>query len=341
MVIHVVTDDAPVYRRRLPTSGASPSLGGWGARILNDFTPIGSEQVVVKHRHSGFVDTRLDLLLRANDIQRIVIAGVATHCAVDCTARDASMRDYDVVVAEDCVAEASRERHDAALRKLAQSFGVVLPAADLIAVWDASECHATSWQLASKQARVLRDRQARLDPVHTALVLIDAHGGPAPGIAALLQQARANQVMVVHIETDLAEASASDVQLFLRQRSAAGGGGGPAGAAVADLASLGAEQVVVKHRLDAFVDTGLEKLLRVNGIRTVVIAGTDTPGAIDSTARQASMRDFYVFVAEDCVTAPTDEQHLHRASLQTLAARFAEVCAASSVTACWGGAPAR
>jgi len=336
----VVTSNtlAETYNRRGFTQSQCLD-GSWGAEWYGVSPRKAPNEIELsKHRFSPFWDTPIDLYLRSNNIRSVVVTGVVTSGCVDSTARDAFFNDYYVVVAEDCVAEASRERHDAALGKLAQSFGTVLPATDLIAVWDASEYHATSWRLQSKQARVLRDRQARLDPAHSALVLIDARGGPVPEIAELVQQARANHVMVVHVETDLAEASTSDVQLFLQQRHAAGGGCGPAGAATADLAPRGEEPVVVKHRLDAFVDTGLEKLLRVNGIRTVVIAGTDTPGAIDSTARQAAMRDFYVVIAEDCVTAKACEQHLHQASLQTLAARFAEVCGASAVTACWGAA---
>lgn len=333
----VVTSNAlaETYNRRGFTQSQCLD-GSWGAEWYGVSPRKAPNEIALsKHRFSPFWDTAIDLYLRSNNIRSVVVTGVVTSGCVDSTARDAFFNDYYVVVAEDCVAEASRERHDAALRKLAQAFGIVLPAADLIAAWDAAEARATSWHVQSKQARVLHDRRARLDPAHTALVLIDAHAAPVAGVTALLRQARAHQVMVVHVTTDLAEASASDVQLFLQQRQATDAGGGPDGAAAVELAPQGEEQVVVKHRVDAFVDTGLEKLLRVNGIRTVLLAGTDTPGAIDSTARQAAMRDFYVIVAEDCVTARAGEQHLHQASLRILAARFAEVCAASAVTDCW------
>lgn len=296
------------------------------------------EIVLSKHRFSPFWDTAIDLYLRSNKIRSVVVTGVVTSGCVDSTVRDAFFNDYYVVVAEDCVAEASRERHDAALRKLAQAFGTVLPAADLIAAWDGTHDRATSWRLESKQARVLHDRQARLDPAHTALVLIDVHGAPADRIAPLLRQARANRVMVVHVVTERGEASESDVQLFLRQRDAAGGGCGSAAAMAAGCVPSGEERVVAKHRPDAFLDTGLEKLLRVNGIRTVILAGTDMPGAIDSTARQAAMRDFYVVVVADCVKTRREEHYLHDASLRILAARYAEVCPAAAVASCWAEA---
>jgi ureidoacrylate peracid hydrolase len=325
---------AETYHRRGFTQSQCLD-GSWGAAWFGVSPRTAPNEIELsKHRFSPFWDTAIDVFLRSNAIRSVIVTGVVTSGCVDSTARDAFFNDYYVVVAEDCVAEASQDRHEAALRKLAQSFGVVLPAAELIAVWDASECRAESWRLQSKRARMLRDRQARLHPGHTALVLIDARDGATAQTAALLRQARANRVMVVHVDSDLSEASTSDVQLFLQQGAVAGSASEPA----AEAAPRGDEQTIVKHRLDAFVDTGMEKLLRVNGIRTVVIAGHDTPGAIDSSARQAAMRDFYVVVAEDCVTPRANQQHLHQASLQTLAARFADVCTASAVTDCWAAA---
>jgi nicotinamidase-related amidase len=77
---------------------------------VENLKPLEDEPVVVKHCYNAFVDTRLDLLLRSNDIRTVILPGVATHCCVESTARDAAMRDYYVVVPEDGVAVRGKQR---------------------------------------------------------------------------------------------------------------------------------------------------------------------------------------------------------------------------------------
>jgi nicotinamidase-related amidase len=45
------------------------------------------------------------------------------------------------------------------------------------------------------------------------------------------------------------------------------------------------EPIVVKHRISPFIGTGLETLLRANGIDTLVLAGVHTSGVVLSTVR--------------------------------------------------------
>ena len=82
---------------------------------------------------------------------------------------------------------------------------------------------------------------------------------------------------------------------------------------------------VVKRRYSAFADTPLELLLRASGIRSIIVGGVTTNGAIESTVRDASTRDFHVIVAEDCVASQDQHADMHAASLKTLSAHFAQV----------------
>jgi len=84
------------------------------------------------------------------------------------------------------------------------------------------------------------------------------------------------------------------------------------------------EWIVTKHRASAFVDTRLELLLRSNGIASVLVVGVCTQCAVESTVRDAAMRDYHVVVAHDAVTAYGDTMHLHAASLETMARYFAD-----------------
>jgi nicotinamidase-related amidase len=67
--------------------------------------------VIEKPRQSAFYRTSLGDDLVARGIDAVAIAGVTTNCCVDTTARDAYMRDLDVVVLSDGVAAFGRERH--------------------------------------------------------------------------------------------------------------------------------------------------------------------------------------------------------------------------------------
>lgn len=98
---------------------------------------------------------------------------------------------------------------------------------------------------------------------------------------------------------------------------------------------LPGEKVVVKHRYSAFVHTNLELLLRTNGIRHLTIIGAYTNVCIDTTARDASMRDFFVTVPSNCVVS--DNEKLHHNALELLQGTFAEVVHAVEVKKQWKG----
>src|SRR5919199_4638857 len=57
---------------------------------------------------------------------------------------------------------------------------------------------------------------------------------------------------------------------------------------------LAGEYVVTKHRYSAFVGTDLEQVLRALRCRSVIMTGEATNVCVESTARDAYMRDFFV-----------------------------------------------
>jgi nicotinamidase-related amidase len=73
---------------------------------------------IVKKRYSAFFGTFLDAVLKSEGVTRCVIAGVNTHACVRMTAIDAYQRDYDVVIASDCVDSWDAEHHEVTLRYL-------------------------------------------------------------------------------------------------------------------------------------------------------------------------------------------------------------------------------
>ena len=63
--------------------------------------PQEDDIVIVKRRFSAFVGTELDLILRSNEIDTLIIGGVVTDVCCESTARDARMRDYKVIFLSD------------------------------------------------------------------------------------------------------------------------------------------------------------------------------------------------------------------------------------------------
>lgn len=131
----------PWLRFMIVRYGMDPDRGctvqdTWGGEILSEVAPAKSEIVVRKWRSNSFIGTNLDLVLRAHEIKTVVITGVVTQGCVESTAREASFRDYYVVVLEDCVATYDRELHEASL-KIMRTRVDVAPADDVLRVWQA------------------------------------------------------------------------------------------------------------------------------------------------------------------------------------------------------------
>jgi len=93
-----------------------------GHEFVADLAPLPGEIVVRKYRSSAFWGTNLELLLRSNGIQTVVVGGCTTEGCVESTARDAMFCDHYVVVAGDCVGSDDKEQHDASMLLMGHRF---------------------------------------------------------------------------------------------------------------------------------------------------------------------------------------------------------------------------
>ena len=92
--------------------------GTAGCDLLRELDYSSADTMIVKKRYSAFFGTDLDAVLSKIQPDMLVIAGVNTHACVRMTAIDAYQRDYDVIVAAECVASSDIEHHDVTLRYL-------------------------------------------------------------------------------------------------------------------------------------------------------------------------------------------------------------------------------
>jgi ureidoacrylate peracid hydrolase len=85
---------------------------------------------VSKNRYSALIgkSSNLQETLREKGIDTVLIAGTKTNVCCECTARDAMMLDYKVVMLSDCTATLSDEEQRATLENMIQQFGDVLTA---------------------------------------------------------------------------------------------------------------------------------------------------------------------------------------------------------------------
>lgn len=105
-----------------------------GQEIIAELAPEPGDLVVRKYRSSGFWGTNLDMLLRSNGIETVIVTGCTTEGCVESTARDAMFKDYYVVLPEDCVASDDPRQHEASLFLMRHRFDVV-SSDDILTIW--------------------------------------------------------------------------------------------------------------------------------------------------------------------------------------------------------------
>ncbi|WP_439695106.1 isochorismatase family cysteine hydrolase [Mucilaginibacter sp. AW1-7] len=93
-------------------------------------TPAANELVVVKRRVSAFTGSDLEVILRAQQIQHIVLTGIDTSGVVLSTLREAADKDYRITVLADCCGDADEEVHCVLTTKVFVSQAEVMTLAD-------------------------------------------------------------------------------------------------------------------------------------------------------------------------------------------------------------------
>jgi len=141
-VIHVQVG----FRPKLPEVGARNPLfsaiksspqhqklfqGALGA-IHPALTPQADDIVITKHRVDAFNGTDLDMILRANDIDTLILFGIATSGVVLSTLLHAADADYRVVVIQDCCADLDPEVHACLVEKVFPRQGSVVTTAEYL-----------------------------------------------------------------------------------------------------------------------------------------------------------------------------------------------------------------
>ena len=127
-----------------------------------------------------------------------------------------------------------------------------------------------------------------------------------------IDAARAARVPVIFVKThhDAWNNSPAFVDRYMRKAARAEiCATGTWGAEYYRVRPTAADCEVIKHRYSAFVGTQLEVVLRSLARPWVLVTGVTTNVCVESTIRDACMRDYRAVLVADCAAAPTKEEH--------------------------------
>ena len=123
------TERAPYLRR----SGSPICVKGTaGAEVIDELKPSANDYVVTKVRSSAFHETKLETLLRVNDLWILIVAGGSTNWGVEWLARDAKSRDLVTVALRDCTYSATDEAQTASLANIDDFLGYVMNSDEIV-----------------------------------------------------------------------------------------------------------------------------------------------------------------------------------------------------------------
>ena len=87
--------------------------------------PLPNDIEIIKSASGAFSSSNIDLILRSNNISRLVVVGGLTDACVASTVRGAYDRGYLCTIVDDACITATQEDHDAAMRGLDKYYGWV------------------------------------------------------------------------------------------------------------------------------------------------------------------------------------------------------------------------
>lgn len=318
--------------------------------VPNDALPLmGEEDVRIPRINSScFFGNCLHALFKENRIETVVLCGGTIETSLYTSVCEAQYHDYYACFVPDTAANEGEETGACALALLQKRYRMIDTPA-LAALWSSvpRACCAAAEP----------ERKGKLDPEHTALVVVDMQkdfcdpdGEYAktrdvsavqriiPVIRALVDDAHRNGVLVLYFSQltphdDRADNGASLAFKTRDGKKASYALEGSAGQEYIDALPLAdADVVVPKLRSNGFHDTWMEKILHANAITHLVVTGTQTEGCVLGTMMGAEQNDFTVIPVADGME--TSVANVQQPALRLIDHRFG-LWSAGDVMAAW------
>lgn len=335
-----------IYTRILHEKGSSAPKKGmrpWcvrgtrGVEILPELKPARGELVVRKRTLDGFFGTELDSLLRQCGIGRVALGGVYANEGVLLTAGEAALRWYDLALPVDATAARTGFDYQAALREISFLYQGKLTTVDALL---SGRQEAVEPDMSVPPPRRKGPRALRLRARETALIVVDMQNdfakkggalfvpdaaGTVEPVRRLLDRARAKGVMTVFTQ-DWHRPDDAEFRIWPVHAVE----GTPGAEVIRPLGAREGDIRIRKLRYDAFYGTSLDHLLRLNGVRNVLVVGTVSNICVLHTAGKAALHGYRVVVAEDGISslAPFDQALALRQITEVFSG---EVCASAAI----------
>ncbi len=121
---------APHLKKLRPFLGKGDfAPGAFGHALVDTLAP--ADYTVEKVAYSAFYQTRLEYILRALDIDTLIVGGIVTNGGVASTVRDAHLRNVHTILLSDGCAAFRQDVHDATLISLG-SITPIMTCADVL-----------------------------------------------------------------------------------------------------------------------------------------------------------------------------------------------------------------
>ncbi|MCX5831185.1 MAG: cysteine hydrolase [Deltaproteobacteria bacterium] len=93
------------------------------------------------------------------------------------------------------------------------------------------------------------------------------------------------------------------------------------------------EHVITKYHYDAFADTNLDLLLSSMGMKTLLFTGFNTNVCVETAARHAYIKGYYVIAVADCTDTVTEQEY--DAALFNIKTYFGKVATSEQIAKIW------
>lgn len=116
-------------------------LGGyrensWDSELFDFQERSEHDIVIVKKRYDPFFNTNLENILKAHQINHLIVAGVLTNVCVESCVRSAFDRDFEVTVVSDATSTYSEELYRASLSTMERHFARIVLFKELERSWN-------------------------------------------------------------------------------------------------------------------------------------------------------------------------------------------------------------
>lgn len=112
--VPLIAPHLKALRPFLTTGDFAP--GSFGHRLVDALAP--ADYVVEKVAYSAFYQTRLEYILRALNIDTLIVGGIVTNGGVASTLRDAHLRNIETIMLSDGCAAFRQDVHEATILSL-------------------------------------------------------------------------------------------------------------------------------------------------------------------------------------------------------------------------------